>query len=181
MPSSPVINEKGQFVKGHPRLPGAGVAPGSQLRNTKLLKDAILLGGQAGVSMLVQREIVERAKDESLKKDGERVAGELEQCVAENGALVGYIAWLSINHPNAYAALLGRVLPFQVKVDSHKEVVYRTVEEIQRDIDALKIPMDRLAPLLLGKYVPRERDTEIEEASDAVLDDAGVDRSRGDN
>ena len=179
MSSSPVINEKGQFVKGHPRLPGAGMKPGSQLRNTKLLKDAILLGGGVGANLLVQREIIERQKQELFEKDGERVAGELEQCVAENGALVGYLAWLSVEHPSAFASLLGRVLPLQIRDDSHKEVVYRSVEEIQREIDDLKLPMDRLAPLLLGKYVPRERDTQIEDASDAVLDDTEVDRSRG--
>jgi hypothetical protein len=31
---------------------------------------------------------------------------------------------------------------------SHKDVVYRSVEEIQREIDALDVQMSRLAPLL---------------------------------
>jgi hypothetical protein len=172
--------ERGQFAKGHTKIPGSGQKAGVHVRNTRLLKDAILLGGEAGANLLVQREIIERAKDESLKKDGERVAGELEQCVAENGALVGYLAWLSVEHPSVYGSLLGRVLPLQVKIDSHKTVEYRTVEDIQRDIDALKLPMERIAPLLLDKYVRRERDTQIEDASDAVLDDAEADRGRGD-
>ena len=94
--------------------------------------------------------------------------------------MVGYLSWLAEHHPSVYGSLLGRVLPLQVKIDSHKDIVYKTVEEIQQEIADLKLPMDRLAPLLLGKYVPRERDTQIEDASDAVLDDGKVDRSRGD-
>ncbi len=57
---------------------------------------------------------------------------------------------------------------------SPKKVVHRTIEEIQKDIDALELPMARIALLL------RKCDTQIEEASDAVLDDTDVDRSHGD-
>jgi hypothetical protein len=155
MSSPQVTNERGQFIKGHPKLPGAGVQRGTHNRNTKLLKDAILLGGSVGGSMLVAREIIERAKNEALDKDGRRVAGELEKCVAENGALVGYLAWLSLEHPATFGPMLTRVLPMQVKMNTEQPVVYRSLEEIQHDIDQLNIPLERLAPLLLER-APRE-------------------------
>jgi hypothetical protein len=174
----PIVDEKGQFVKGHPRLPGAGMKRGSQLRNTKLLKDAILLAGGVGANILVAREIIERQKAEAEKKDGKLVADELEKCVAQNGALVGYLAWLSINHPNAYASLLGRVLPLEAKIDSHKEVVYKTVDDIKREIEDMKLPMDRILPLLLDveKFTPRTTQDQATRATDAILDDPEVDR-----
>ena len=166
------------FKKGHPRL--AGRPRGGINRNSKLLKDALLLAGAVTGDRFAEREIIASSKAEALDHDGQRIAGELEECVEEHGALVGYLSWLAEHHPSVYGSLLGRVLPMQVKVDSHKDMVYKTVEEIQQEIADLKLPMDRLAPLLLGKYVPRERDTQIEDASDAVLDDGKVDHGRGD-
>jgi hypothetical protein len=148
-------------VRGHPKF--GGRQPGSTNRNTRLLKDAILLAGSVTAERFVMREIIELSKTEALDKDGQRVAGELEECVEENGALVGYLSWLAEHHPTAYASLLAKVLPLQVKIDSHKTVEYRSVEEIQRDIDALKLPMDRIAPLLLN---PRSANT-MQENSDS--------------
>ena len=166
------------FKKGHPRL--AGRPRGGINRNSKLLKDALLLAGAVTGDRFAVREIIESSKAEALDQDGQRIAGELEELVEEHGALVGYLSWLAEHYPAVYGSLLGRVLPLQVKIDSHKDIVYKTVEEIQQEIADLKLPMDRLAPLLLGNYVPRERDTQIEDASDAVLDEGKVDRDSGD-
>lgn len=164
-------------IKGHPRF--GGRPRGQANRNTRLLKDAILLAGAVTADRFVMREIIELSKIEALDKDGERIAGELEGCVEEHGALVGYLSWLAEHHPAVYGSLLGRVLPLQVKINSHKDIEYKSLEEIQREIADLKLPMDRLMPLLLEKYVSREPDTQIKQASDAV--DTEVDRSRGDN
>jgi hypothetical protein len=169
-----------QFVKGAARPVNAGRKPGSANKTTPLLKDAILLAGCVAGDRLVELEIIERHARDAAENDSPESAGELKQAVEKHGPLVGYLSWLALGYPNVFGPLLGRVLPLQVRIDSHKEVVYRTVEEIQQDIDALKLPMDRLAPLL-EKYVSLERDTQIEEASDAVLDDTEVDRSREDN
>jgi hypothetical protein len=84
------------------------------------------------------------------------VAGELEKCVAENGALVGYLAWLSLEHPGVFGPLLGRVLPLQVKMGMEK-VKYRTLEEIEHDLAQIRVPLNKLAPLLVGR-APRERE-----------------------
>ena len=46
-------------------------------------------------------------------------------------------------------AFLGRLLPFQVKVDAHKTVEYRSVEEVKRDIVRMRLPLRRIIPLLL--------------------------------
>jgi hypothetical protein len=170
-----------QFVKGAARPGNAGRKPGSANRTTPVLKDALLLAGCVAGNRLVELEIIERHARNTAENDSPESAGELKQAVEEHGSLVGYLSWMALEYPTAFASLLGRVLPLQVRVDSHKDVVYRTVEEIQKDIDALNLPMDRIAPLLLDKYVSRERDTQIEEASDAVLDDTEVDRSREDN
>ena len=130
-------------IKGHPKF-------GGRPRGQANRKDAILLAGAVTADRIVMREIIELSKAEALDKDGERMAGELEECVEEHGALVGYLSWLAEHYPAVYGSLLGRVLPLQVKIDSHKDIVYKTVEEIQQEIADLKLPMDRIMPLLIS-------------------------------
>jgi hypothetical protein len=60
-----------------------------------------------------------------------------------------YLRWVARHHPTAFCNLLGKMMPMQIKRDSHKEVVYRTVEEVQKDIIEQKLPLRRLAPLLI--------------------------------
>ena len=164
------------FKKGRPRT--GGRPRGGINRNSKLLKEALLLAGAVTGDRFAEREIIASSKAEALNQDGERIAGELEELVEEHGALVGYLSWLAEHHVSAYASLLGRVLPMQIKVDSHKEIVYKTVAEVQREIDALKLPMDRIIPLLLGvdKSTPRTTQDQATRATDAILDDPEVDR-----
>jgi hypothetical protein len=169
------------FKKGHPRL--AGRPRGGINRNSKLLKDALLIAGAVTGDRFVMREIIESSKAEALDKDGQRIAGELEELVEEHGPLIGYLSWMAEYHVSAYASLLGRVLPMQIKVDSHKTVVYKSVEEVQREIEKLKLPLDRIMPLLFDvKSTPRTTQDQatIEESTDAVLDDDEGDRGSGD-
>jgi hypothetical protein len=62
------------------------------------------------------------------------------QCVGENGkglnGLVGYLKTLAIEHPKAFAALLGRVIPLHVTSTNTTEVTYRSVEEVKADLKA---------------------------------------------
>jgi hypothetical protein len=46
-------------------------------------------------------------------------------------------------------ATRGRLLPFQVKADAQKTVECRSIEEVQRDIVRMKLPLRRIIPLLL--------------------------------
>jgi hypothetical protein len=137
-----------KFEKGNKRPLNAGRKRGSINKTTSYLKDMILLGGSIGGDLLVEREKIERRSRDATEINSPGSAGPLQRVVEQNGAFAGYLTWLSVEHPTAYAPLLGRVMPLQNRDDSHKDVVYRSVEEIQREIDALEVQMRRLAPLL---------------------------------
>ena len=68
----------------------------------------------------------------------------------------------------------------QIRVDSHKDITYRTVEDIQRDIRELSAPLRRIAPLLLNMTFDHEnakpqQQVDAQEDNDAgLLDDAEV-------
>ena len=161
-----------EAIKGHPKF--GGRPRGQANRNTRLLKDAILLAGSVTAERFVMREIIELSKAEALDKDGERMAGELEECVEEHGPLVGYLSWLAEHHPVAYASMLGKVLPLQIRVDSHKDIQYRTLADVQRDIDALSEPLRRIAPKLISMTMANTNPPRASEDNNngRVLDDA---------
>lgn len=95
MPARVKVKAQGRFKKGDPRPPGAGRRPGSPNRTTVLVKHAILNAGMyAGYPIW----------DKQTKRW--RQTGDQE--------LTGYLTWLSLTHPSAYASLLGRVLPLQI-------------------------------------------------------------------
>ena len=73
----------------------------------------------------------------------------LTEEAAERGGLVGYFRWVAREHPTAMMSFLARLLPSQVKVDAHKTVEYRSVEEVKRDIVMRRLPLGRIIPLLL--------------------------------
>jgi hypothetical protein len=163
-----------RFVKGAERPMNAGRKLGSVNKTTPLLKDAILLAGCVAGDRLVEREIIERRARDAAENDSPESAGELKQAVEENGSLIGYLSWLALEHPTAYAPLLGRVLPLQIRVDSPK-VVYRTFEEIKREIRA-RVPKDVLEMLLIddsSSDSPENRDDELH-------GDGGIDGDDGD-
>jgi hypothetical protein len=168
-----------RFVKGAERPMNAGRKRGVGNRTTVLIKDALLVAGSVAGDWLVEREIIERRARDAAENDSPESASELKQAVEENGGLVGYLSWLALEHPTAYAPLLGRVLPLQIRVDSHKDITYRTVEEINRDMRAtlLRLPKDFLAPLLIevmNSDSPEDRDDGLHGAG-GVDDDGGVD------
>ena len=141
------------FKKGQPRL--VGRQRGSINRNSQLLKNALLIAGAVTGDRFVAREIIESSKKEALDHDGMRIAGELEECVEQYGPLVGYLSWLAEHHPAAYASMLGKVLPLQIRVNLHKDIQYRTLADVQRDIDALSEPLRRIAPKLISMTMNR--------------------------
>ena len=160
------------FKKGHPRL--AGRPRGGINRNSQLLKNALLIAGAVTGDRFVVREIIESSKQEALDKDGMRIAGELEEIVEQHGPLVGYLSWLAEYHPAAYSSMLGKVLPLQIRVDSHKDIQYRTLADVQRDIDALSEPLRRIAPKLISMTMANTNPPCASEDNNngRVLDDA---------
>ena len=174
-----------RFVKGAERPVNAGRKRGSANKTTPLLRDALLLAGCVAGDRLVELEIIERRARDAAENNSPESTGELKQAVEEHGSLVGYLSWLALEHPNVFGPLLGRVLPLQVKVDSHKDVVYRTLEDVERDIQALAEPLNRIAPRLLKIMIdrdtkPQQVDAKVDNG-DGHFDDTEVDRSRGDN
>jgi hypothetical protein len=105
-----------------------GRKPGKPNKTTRILKDALLMAA-------------ELEGDYHYRK----------RQIQENDGLVGFLRWAARKELPSFLSLLGRVLPMQVKMNTEQAVVYRSLEEIQHDIDELNVPLERLAPLLLGR------------------------------
>lgn len=105
----------GQFKKGDAANTGRRV--GAIAKNTRILKDAIMLAAELEGS------------------DGEGT-----------GKLVGYLRKVAREDVRAFVSLLGRVIPLQVEqrqVENKSEkVIYKSVEEVQRELESRGISMD---------------------------------------
>jgi hypothetical protein len=140
------------FKKGIAKVPGSGRKAGTPNKTTQDLKEAIL----ESASMLghLKEEAV-------LDKDG-KPTGRTKLVHDGEGGMTGYLIWLGKNNPAAYAPLLARVLPLQVKqkVENPPKVVYATVEETRAALIARRIDPDVLEkammpPWPLPKPLPR--------------------------
>lgn len=125
-------------LKPKRRGEGGGRKKGSINKNSRILKDALLLAAEAAGDDLF-----------ASKK-------------AKQDKLVGYLRWMALKEVSTFASLLGRVIPLQITVEK-VEVHYETVEDIQRDILARQIPIEKLTELL--RQMPATR------AEAAKLDD----------
>lgn len=89
---------------------GQGRPPGTVNRTTKQLKDAIILGACMAAA---------RVNYKAVRSDPNASAEEKAEAKAimdaKAGTLEDYCAWLAEHHPASFAALLGRVLPIQIK------------------------------------------------------------------
>lgn len=90
--------------------PGPGRAAGSLNRTTKQLKDAILLGAVMADARLHYKAVLRDPESTAEEK-----AAAKQNAKDANGSLEGYCAWLAEHEPSSFAALLGRVLPIQIK------------------------------------------------------------------
>lgn len=96
--------------KGRPKPSNSGRKKGTPNKNTKLLKDAILAASElAGIEVCG-------------KKSG--VDGSVE-----------YLKFLAVNHPPAFAGLLGKVLPTQITGDPDNPVsiIHTITRKIVKD------------------------------------------------
>ena len=68
--------------------------------------------------------------------------------VGEDGkgkdGLVGYLRKIARTQPKTYAALLGRLLPYQITESPPEEVAYRSVEEVHEELRQRGILVDRI-------------------------------------
>jgi hypothetical protein len=126
------------------------------------------LGRKKGVPNKFTRQIKEAVLD----------AVELSKYSNGEG-LVGYLKWLSEEHPRTFArSLLGRLLPIQVRLRG--DVVARTesVAELRQQLAAKGIPIDRLTTLFEVPRVPEPRRPSSE--PDPPRDEDGLDREPAD-
>ena len=131
-----------KFTKGGRRPPNAGRKRGSRNKTTKLLKEAIELAA-------------ERTGDPT---NGGR------------GGLVEYLCFLAREFPPTFASLLARALPLQVQLDGQTEVIYRTVEEIDRDIASRGFSIQELGQLLLEARPTEEKTKEDKNDDDSAAE-----------
>jgi len=120
------------FKKGRKKPANSGRKAGTLNHNTQDLKDALL---NAADALGYPKEVV------VLDKQG-KPTGEIKLKKTGKGGTQGFLEWLGLNRPVAFASLLGRVFPYQVnvKTDTKVTVNYGTIEEkraalIERGID----------------------------------------------
>jgi hypothetical protein len=94
--------------------------------------------------------------------------GESEEETAKRGGLVGYLRFLAREHPQAFATLLGKVLPLQVRVEARTETIYRTVSEVREELERRGIPLEAVAPLLIESLTEFEDNENRQTTRDAA-------------
>ena len=82
-------------------------------------------------------------KREDLSKEGVEKGKE---------GLVGYLKWAGKTEPRAFLAILGKLLPMQVKADSFTQTVYHSLEELQHAIAQRGLNMRAFGQLLLEAH-----------------------------
>ena len=119
------------FKKGQPRSPTAGRKAGTPNKTTQDLKDAILESAS----------LLGYLKEVPVVDDKGEPTGKVELVHNGEGGMVGYLLWLGKTNPSSYAALLGRVLPYQVnqRTEQTTRVVYETIEEARAALIAHRI------------------------------------------
>ena len=117
------------------------------------MKDAILLAARmtGNVGMIEACTLKDaRVKLRAIAK----LHNESEEDAAKRTGLVGWLCYLAREHPPAFAQLLAKVLPLQIKLEANEMVTYRSTAEVLQEIQAMKLPLDRILPLLADMTGP---------------------------
>jgi hypothetical protein len=95
----------------------------------------------------------------------------------KNGA-VGYLVWLSREHPALYVQLIGRLLPAKIEIDVFNEADeppnYPTLEEIKEQIRKSGLPVPEAFPLI-DYSLERSRSEETSQRNESEDGDVGAD------
>lgn len=114
-----------RFKPGNP-----GRKPGSKSKNSRILREAILLAAELEGS------------------DGKGT-----------GKLVGYLRRVAKKDMKAFCSLLGRVIPLQVEalgLDEREEVTYHTVDDVRRELASRGISMEIALKIMGGTVLEGE-------------------------
>jgi hypothetical protein len=116
------------FKEGDPRPSGAGRRPGQPNYVTKNLRDLIL---QAAEEVGFVKRI------EKFDAEGKSIG--FEPVSTGDEGMKGYLKWAAVYQPARFLAMLTRILPMQINAkterrDSHQDVRYRTVAEVDADL-----------------------------------------------
>ena len=117
--------------KGLAKVPGSGRRAGTPNKTTQDLKDALLESAA----------LLGHLKEVPVVNEKGEPTGKVELIHDGEGGMVGYLLWLGKTNPSSYAALLGRVLPYQVnqRTEQTTKVVYQTIEEARAALIAKRV------------------------------------------
>jgi hypothetical protein len=148
-----------KFKKGRPKPLGSGRQPGQPNYLTadirKLIRQAAEETGY--------KEIVPVCDDKGMP------TGKFEEVVVETGEL-GYLKWLAEKHPQQFASLYGRMIPFEMNVKSEapKRVVYPSLEDTRADLRKMGIDPDVIERAMMPKFLT---DQSVDDVIDVVPED----------
>ena len=141
-----------RFKKG--AKAGPGLPKGFEHTHTRMMKDALLIAAELEGDQDLYPDLGKQNVRIKLQAKYDEITAEAEK----RHGLVGYLRWVARNYPAVFCSMLAKLLPMQIKSETHKQVVYTTVDEIQQDIRSRKLPLDRIAPLLID--ITRDPDSQ---------------------
>jgi hypothetical protein len=174
------------FKKGMPRPPNAGRKPGTINKRTRLIKDAITGAGEKlGMLEPIYRYREERQKVGSGRNARVKVVRVRTDEVigwkpTGKGGTEGYLIWLGCNHPQAYAALMARVLPLQINakvstpetISSKFSSVNIKAMTLAEKMSAMSEMLSMTQPLSDAPALPAPDDSNIVDGEFTEVEDA---------
>jgi hypothetical protein len=140
------IKKRGRF--GKPGIPNPGKPKGAIAKNTRLLKEAIMLAAEI---------------------EGQDGNGK--------GKLVGFMRKVAQEDLRAFCMLLSRIIPLQVETKEmepeKKRTTYKSVEEVKRELASRGVSMDIMFKIMTAEPQPlRDRDDMMNDDDDGEVIDA---------
>jgi hypothetical protein len=145
----------GKFGKGNTF---GSARKGSHNKTTRILKEAMLLaasqlGDLSGIPREdLSKEDIEKGRDE----------------------LVGYLRWAGKCEPKSFLAILGKLLPLQVKVDDFTQQVYHSVANLGHDVSQRGLSLRGFGQLLLEAHKSQGEFTAESDDSDDGNGESGA-------
>jgi hypothetical protein len=156
------------FKKGHKKVDGSGRQPGQPNYLTADIRKLIRQAAEE-TGFITQVPIFDA--------EG-KPTGQFEEKMIEEGEK-GYLKWLAKMHPQQFASLYGRMIPFEmnVKAEAPKRVVYPSLEDTRAALRANGIDPDVIERAMMPEFITDQRpviDGEVVE-DDAKAELKGID------